>query len=353
LGKAASGFAAAAPAAELSVVSANRAIYASYLQMGRRLYCAAPCLREPQLNRNYFMNKTIVMISVALTLALVSSCFSFAADMGPEERAIRKDAKEFADAYNQGNAEALASQWTKDGEYSVGQQTVKGRDTIAKLYTAFFKANPGSKMEVKVTSVRVIAPTVALEEGTATVTGSANGPASASSYSAVHVKQGDKWPMVSVHESEAPAVQMDRDLKELDWLIGEWTAAKDGNKATLDCSWMTEKRFLRVKITMSGKNGELPGGTQIIGRDPATGQLLSWFFAADGGYGSGRWQKIGSRWVIRTAGMAAEGAPTMATNVIYRADKNVISWQSLNRRRGDTTLPNIKEVVLERVQSKN
>jgi uncharacterized protein (TIGR02246 family) len=299
------------------------------------------------------MNKTIVMTTAALVLGLVGNRASVAAEMGPEERAIRKDAKEFSDAYNQGNAEAVASQWTKDGEYTVGQQTVKGRDTIAKLYAAFFKANPGSKMEVKVGSVRVIAPTVAIEEGTATVTGSATGPASASSYSAVHVKQGDKWPMVSVHESEAPAVQFDRDLKELDWLIGKWTAGKDATKATLDCDWMTDKRFLRVKITMSGKNGELPGGTQIIGRDPASGQLLSWFFNADGGYGSGRWQKVGSRWMIRTVGMTADGAPTMATNVIYRADKNVASWQSFNRRRGDTTLPDIKEVVLERAQSKN
>jgi uncharacterized protein (TIGR02246 family) len=299
------------------------------------------------------MNKTIVMTTAAVILGFLGSHACVAAEMSPEERAIRKDAREFASAYNDGDAEAVASQWTKDGEYTVGQQTVKGRDTIAKLYAAFFKANPGSKMEVKVDSVRVIAPTVALEEGTATVTGSANGPASASSYSAVHVKQGDKWPMVSVRESEAPAVQFDRDLKELDWLIGKWTAGKEATKATLDCDWMTDKRFLRVKITMSGKNGELPGGTQIIGRDPATGQLLSWFFNADGGYGSGRWQKVGSRWMIRTAGMSADGMPTMATNVIYRADKNVASWQSFNRRRGDTTLADIKEVVLERVQSKN
>jgi uncharacterized protein (TIGR02246 family) len=299
------------------------------------------------------MNKTIVMTTAALVLGLVGNRASVAAEMGPEERAIRKDAKEFADAYNQGNAEAVASQWTKDGEYTVGQQTVRGRDTIAKLYAAFFKANPGSKMEVKVSSVRVIAPTVALEEGTATVTGSANGPASASSYSAVHVRQGDKWPMVSVRESEAPAVQFDRDLKELDWLVGKWTAGKDTTKATLDCDWMTDKRFLRVRVIMSGKAGELPGGTQIIGRDPATGQLLSWFFNADGGYGSGRWQKDGSHWMIRTAGIAADGVPTMATNVIYRADKNVVSWQSFNRRRGDTPLPDITEVVLERAQSKN
>jgi uncharacterized protein (TIGR02246 family) len=299
------------------------------------------------------MNKSIVMINAALVMSLVATGASIAAEMGPEERVIRREAQEFADAYNHGKAEAVAAQWTKDGEYTIGQKTLKGRDAIAKLYAEVLRANPGSKMSVKVGSVRVIAPTVAIEEGTATVTGSANGPASASSYSAVHIRQGDKWPMVSVRESEMPAIQFDRDLKELEWMVGKWSAGKETAKATLDCEWMNEKHFLRVKVSMSGKNGELPGGTQIIGRDPATGQIVSWFFNADGGYGSGTWQKDGSRWMIRTTGITADGTPTMATNVIYLADKNVASWQSFNRFRGDIALPDLKEVVLERVQSKN
>src|SRR6478672_7461495 len=197
------------------------------------------------------MNKTIVMTTAALVLSFVGNRASLAAEMGPEERAIRKEAKEFADAYNQGKAEAVAAQWTRDGEYTIGQQTVKGRDAIAKLYGEFLRANPGSKMEVKVGAVRVIAPTVAIEEGTASVSNSANGPASASSYSAVHIRQGDKWPMVSVRESEMPAIQFDRDLKELDWMVGKWSAGKESAKATLDCDWMTDKRFLRVKVSMS------------------------------------------------------------------------------------------------------
>jgi hypothetical protein len=116
---------------------------------------------------------------------------------------------------------------------------------------------------------------------------------------------------------------------------------------------MTNKHFLRVKVTMNGKNGELPGGTQIIGRNPTNGQLVSWFFNSDGGYGSGVWRQHGSGWMIRTVGLTADGAPTMATNVIYAADKNVASWQSFSRRRGDTALPDVKEIVIERVPSKN
>jgi uncharacterized protein (TIGR02246 family) len=295
--------------------------------------------------------KNRVVAAIAFLILIVTGMIK-AAEMGPEERAIRREAKEFADAYNQGKADVIASQWTKDGQYTIGSQTIKGRDAIAKLYAEVLKANPGSKMDVKVTSVRVIAPTVAIEEGTASVTGSASGPASASNYSAVHVRQGDRWPMVSVHESERPSIQVDRDLKELDWMVGKWTAGKE-SQATLDCDWMANNHFLRIKVSMTGKGGEIPGGTQIIGRNPISGRIVSWFFNADGGYGSGVWQREGSRWMVQTVGIAADGTPTKATNVFYRADKNVASWQSFNRYRGNTALPDVKEVVIERVQPKN
>jgi uncharacterized protein (TIGR02246 family) len=306
----------------------------------------------PMRNRNISMKASILASTATLILAAMLNSVVVAAEMSPAEQAIRKEAKEFADAYNRGNAEAIAAQWTKDGEYIIGQQTIRGRDAIAKLYKAFLRAHPGSKMDVKVESVRSLAPTVALEEGTASVSGSPNGPPSSSSYSAVHVKQGDEWLMVSVRESEMPTVQLDRDLKELDWMVGKWSASKDDTKVTLACDWMIDKHFLRANVTVQGKSGQIPGGTQIIGRDPVTGQIVSWFFSVDGGYGSAIWQKDGSRWMIQTRGIASDGTPTAATNMLYRADKNVASWQSANRFRGDMSLPDIKEVVIERAPEK-
>lgn len=297
------------------------------------------------------MKKRIVFAAALFLLSTVAGAVE-AAEMGPEEQAIRQEAKEFAAAYNQGKADLVASQWTKDGEYTIGSQTIKGRDAIAKLYAEVLKANPGSKMDIKVTSVRVIAPTVAIEKGTASVTGSAGGPSTSSSYSAVHVRQGDRWPMVSVRESDLPSIHVDRDLTELDWMIGKWTAGKE-SQATLDCDWMANKHFLRIKVSIAGKGGAIPGGTQIIGRNPVSGKIVSWFFSADGGYGTGLWRREGSRWMVQAVGITADGTPTMATNVFYLADKNVASWQSFNRYRGNTALPDVKEVVIERVQSKN
>lgn len=299
------------------------------------------------------MKNAICTLIAMIIVSVLGNALLGAGEMTAEEQAIRKSAEDFVAAYDRGDAAAVAAHWAKDGEYTIGQQTVKGRNAIAKLYAEFLRAHPGSKMGVKIDSIRVLAPTVALEQGTAAVSNNANEPPSASSYSVVHVKQDDKWLMVSVRESEVPSVQIDRDLKELDWMVGKWSTGKDGSQATLNCEWMANKHFLRAEIAIHGKSGELPGGTQIIGHDPVTGQIVSWFFSADGGYGTGIWQKDGSRWLIRSTGIAASGAPTAGTTSLYRADENVASWQTFNRVRGDKPLPDVKEVVIERVHSKN
>ena len=243
--------------------------------------------------------------------ALASCKLAYAADNSGAEDAIRKSAKEFTDAYDRGDANAIAAQWTKDGEYSVGSDTIKGRDAIAKLYAGFFKVHTGSKMTVKIDSIRVLAPTVAIEKGTAAVSESKNGPPSSSDYTAIHVKQPDgKWLMVSVADSESPTIEFEKGLKEVEWMVGQWKAVSPEAKISLDCQWIANKNFLRLEISVQGDTGKIPGGVQIIGRNPNTGEINSWFFSANGGYGNGVWHHEDKRWYIQTEGVTVDGTPT-------------------------------------------
>lgn len=166
------------------------------------------------------------------------------------------------------------------------------------------------------------------------------------------MKQGDKWLMASVRESEIPAVTATANLNDLAWLVGSWAANGDAAKVQMNYAWMADKHFLKGDVTIAKDDGSTFGGTQIIGKDPVSGRLVSWFFNADGGHGFGAWSQEGPRWIINTAGVSVDGAPTSATNILYHADDNVVSWQSVNRAIGDTTLPDAKEVVIERVSGK-
>jgi uncharacterized protein (TIGR02246 family) len=297
------------------------------------------------------MLKVATASTSLLALLIVHSSVQAAENTATED-AIRQTAEAFTDAYDRGNAEAIAALWAPDAEYIVGNNRVKGCEAIGRLYAEFFKAHPGSKMKVTIDSIRVLAPTVAIEQGTASVSGSANGGPSTSAYTAVHVKQGDKWLMANVRESEMPS-SGDEDLADLGWLVGEWAAQGDVSKIAMTYRWMSDKHFLRGETTITSKDGSKSGGMQIIGKDPQSGRITSWFFNADGGHGMGQWSKVGSRYVIDTLGMSADGAPTSATNVLYQADDRVASWKSVNRTIGDVRLPDTKEVVMERVGSNN
>jgi uncharacterized protein (TIGR02246 family) len=276
-----------------------------------------------------------------------------AADPSAEETAVRNTAQAFVDAFNKGDAKAVAALWTEDGDYSLGADTVKGRDNIQKLYEEFFKAHPGSTMAIKIDSVRMFAPNVAMEQGAASVRNRRDGAPTASVYSAVHVKQPDgEWLMASVSES-VTLMRVKRDLNQLAWLIGNWAAQGDAAEVEITYDWIANKNFIRAETKVHAKEGDQAaiGGTQIIGVDPLSGQLVSWFFNAGGGHGYGTWSHDGKRWLIQTQGATADGVPSRAVNILYHAGDNVMSWRSVNRTLADEPLSDTKEIVIEREQA--
>lgn len=298
------------------------------------------------------MKRSHFVLCAALVLCAGPLQQCTADDTNAAEDAIRHNAQQFVEAYNRGNAQDVAALWTADGEYAIGRESIKGRTAIAKLYDSYFRAHPGSNMKVDVESVRMLAPTVAIEQGTASTSEAAGGARSQSAYTAVHVKQDGKWLMASVRESEGGTKVSSAELTDIDWLIGSWTGEGDASKVQIDYSWMANKHFIKGQFTVASKDGKASGGTQIIGKDPQSGRIISWFFNADGGQGYGVWLQQGSQWIIKTKGVSAEGAPTAAVNVLYRADDKVASWRSVNRSIGKSRLPDMKEVIIEQVSGK-
>jgi uncharacterized protein (TIGR02246 family) len=284
--------------------------------------------------------------SIIVTLVLAATA-SAAEVSSPDRSAVEATAKAFVTAYDAGNAKAVAALWTTNGEYSVGTQTAKGRAEIQKLYDYHFRAHPGSKIQVRIDSVRNVAPNLLLEEGVATVSGTST----ASAYTAIHTKVDGKWLMASVRESEIPLPAAPESLEELGSLIGTWKAQGDAADVTVKFEWMHDKHFLRAETTVhpTGKTEGLSGGMQIIGVEPLSGRIVSWFFTADGGHSSGVWMKSANRWLINLQGASAEGAITTATNIFYQPHADVLSWQSVDRMIDGQSLPNTEEIVLERV----
>jgi uncharacterized protein (TIGR02246 family) len=117
--------------------------------------------------------------------------------------AIRATAKAFVKAFNARDAKAIGALWLENADYrdDTGNSYV-GRGAIQQKYAEFFddQSQREMKLEISVESVRLIAPTLAVEDGVATISPPVEGRPVSGRYSAVQVRQDGKWLLASVRE---------------------------------------------------------------------------------------------------------------------------------------------------------
>jgi uncharacterized protein (TIGR02246 family) len=266
-----------------------------------------------------------------------------------DEKAIRASAEEFVAAFNKGDAKQIGAFWTPDCEYiDETGRIFKGRDAIEKEYAAFFAANPGLKMENSISSIKVIGGHSAIEDGAAIVKNKDGVIMSQASYTAIHLKDGDKWLMASVRERAIPSLSKRPDFEHLEWLIGDWTAAKDSKTLDFSFKWIAEKKFIECLYSVRDKDAPARSGIQIIGRDPSSGHVISWSFDSTGGYGQGQWRLLKKGLIIESRGIMPDGALTASSDLISKIDGDSFSWQSVNRMVAGQRLSDQEPVVLKR-----
>lgn len=299
---------------------------------------------------------------VGLTVALSSPCqandqtkaakqpsVATAAPASPDVTAIRGTEATFKKAFDSGDAQAIAAHWTADGEYiDESGKRIQGREAIAKEYAAFFAANPGARITSHIDRLRVVNADTAIEDGTAKVEAAPGGGSTTSRYTVVHVKQGDKWLMCSVRDSQPDASASNEPLGDFSWLIGKWTAETGNVKLELNCRWIADKKFIEQRFETRRGEQVVSSGTQIIGWDPGAGQVKSWTFSSDGGHAVGSWTPQARGWIVEATGTMVDGTPTSAVNILTGLDDNGFAWRSVNRNAGEFRVLDTNEVILRR-----
>jgi uncharacterized protein (TIGR02246 family) len=280
-----------------------------------------------------------------------------------DEKAIREQAKDYAKAFTAGDVAALANMWAADGTFTDSSgQNYNGRPAIEKLLSSYFPKPGGQPMEIAIESIKFPADNVAIEEGTARLLrGRAIG--SMSRYTVVHVKENGKWQMASVSETDCiPATSPDS-LKDLSWMVGDWTVkgtdqdtakdpAKEGTKepVKLKALWKANNNFIRCVFGTDIEGPSPTGDMQIIGVNPVTRRIVSWHFDSQGGFGYGQWFKDGDTWVERAHGVLHDGTASSATYLMHKVDANTFAWRSTKRRLNGSPLPDTQELTITRDQ---
>jgi uncharacterized protein (TIGR02246 family) len=306
-----------------------------------------------------------VSIAVALALTLpiaeaplqaqspaVSTAAASAID-SEAATAIRQSADAFVEAFNRGDASAIAALWTPDGEYiDEAGRVFTGRKAIAAEYAGFFAEHPGATMQVKIASLRSPSPAIVIEQGRATLDPEPSG-AGGVNYTAIHVNFDGQWLMASVRDTRVETPSSNVALTSLEWLVGSWSAEGPAATAESTCRWIANKSFLQRSFRVRAGDDISTSGEQIIGWNPLVGALQSWTFTADGGVAVGAWTQTDAGWVVESVGATADGTPTYSVTKLTPLDADAFAWQAVARSAGDATLPDTEEVIMKRVADKN
>jgi uncharacterized protein (TIGR02246 family) len=267
-----------------------------------------------------------------------------------DDAPIRDAVAAYVTAFNAHDAKALAALWSPEAVYTnplSGEQVV-GREAIEEQFAAIFADAKESKLEAKSDSIQFLSPSVAVEHGTAKVIRPDQAPEE-SEYTAIFLKRDGQWLLDRVTEEEVPVVMSHYEqLKELEWMIGQWVDQDDDATVVTECSWTKNNNFLTRSFTVEIEGVVDMAGMQIIGWDPSIKQIRSWVFDSDGGFGQATWTKKENRWYVQQSGVLPDGGKSSAVNIITYVDDNTCTLQSVNRTVDGELLPNIDEVKIKK-----
>ena len=272
---------------------------------------------------------------------------------GPEqrgdERAIRLVVDAFAKAYNARDAKALAALFTRDAQIvDEDGNTARGREAIERVFGRVFSEHPQGRIEIAVQSIRFVSPAVAVEEGSSTVTRAPGEPPERSRYMVVHVNQDGRWQMGYARDLSEEAASAETELKQLQWLIGDWVDESPDSLIVTSYRWADGQHYILGQFTVQIGGRPAMTGSQRIGWDPLAKKIRSWVFDSEGGFAEGLWTREGNRWIVKMTGVTREGKPASATNVTTRINKDRMTWESRDRVVGGETNPAIEPVPIVR-----
>jgi len=292
----------------------------------------------------------LVLIMLSTFIVRPAPCEPPPRDSGPDRAALRKNAEAFVAAFARGDSRALAAMWVPDGDYvDATGRDLRGRDAIASGFQEVFAEHPGLKLRIDMTSLRFVNPDVAIEDGTSAVIPPDGLPPSAARYTIVHVKQEGRWMLRSVREAPWVPPSHHEQLRELAWLIGDWSDAADqGKVAHVSFAWAEDRNFITARFVTTVQGVPVAGGTQWIGWDPAGKRVRSWTFDANGGFGEGSWRRDGDRWTIDTTAVLPDGKTVKASDVVVRVDGETLRWQSRGRTVDGKPQPDTAEITMKR-----
>ena len=256
-----------------------------------------------------------------------------------DELAIRQSGESYVKSFNKGDAKAVADHYTKDAEYIDERGIlVQGRSRLEESLKNFFVLHAGATLELRIDSIRILGAGIAIEDGVS-MTALKNSEQITCRYTAVHQKSDGKWLVASVRETAIKQVQHRAQLKQLEWMIGEWVHEGGDAVVVFQCKPEKSGNFLIRDFTVRIAGQEATAGSQRIGWDSQAEKFKAWTFDSDGGHSEGYWHRDGDSWILKATGVTADGKPASSTTHYTFVNPHTMTFQTVDHEVSGLELP--------------
>ncbi len=290
--------------------------------------------------------KSNLHLTTGLALAMLASPGLRAEEPSPEIAGLQQAAADFVLAYNNKDAAAIAALFTENGEMTnlTGDDTTSGRAGIKARYEEIFAGKDTPQGAVEVASVRLVAPNLAIEDGTFHLDPPGEDtPVRSTNYTAVLQKNdAGAWQIASTRDLK-DVTEAGGQLSALaENLKGDWTCQKDGMRMDFAFGWDDTGKFLIGEMLTTTDDAEPQTTTMRIGWDGSRKTITWWTFDSGGGFAKGDWTPDDSGWIIRTEGSSANGEATSANQHLTFEGKEAIIWNAKERLVDGEKLPDVE-----------
>jgi uncharacterized protein (TIGR02246 family) len=267
----------------------------------------------------------------------------------PDVRAIGDLLGAFIKAYNAKDAGALGALFTPGAEIEDEDGDVThGRDAIVARFAKIFGDNQSGTLNVRTESLRFLGTDLAIEEGMASITDGGGEPTRTNRYSVIYARQGGRWLHARIRDEQADDVSPHEQLRQLEWMLGEWVNESDDGIVKTHCKWSDNGNFLVREFDVKVEGRIALSGTQRIGWDAQRKQFRMWVFDDRGGFAEGLMSRDGERWVTKASGVRSDGESVSVTTAIMPLGRDRILWQTLDRTVGGEAEPGTDQFYLVR-----
>lgn len=290
--------------------------------------------------------KTLTSLSIALVLTALglASTSQAIAQESADVSAIRKAGKDYVDASKRGDTAKLQTLWTPDGDYIDASGTkYQVKDLLALAAQPLPAQQAAATEEIDIphwdSTIRLVTPTVAIEDGTYPDVTDPDGRSLSSRFTAVWVNRDGRWLLDSLREATCETDGVDEPLRELSWLVGEWAGKSGAIDIVASVDFSADGHYLLRSFLINAPGREPITASERIAWDAADKKFHSWVFDSNGGTGEGTWTRDGDTWRVDLTAKLPSGEKITTQSSYSPTKTGGILWKSTPTTAGGETLP--------------